>query len=110
MNHYVGIDVSLEASSVCVVDGNGKIVREGKIVSEPDALIAWLGGLKLELTRIGLICCGQIYVVSTEASQGLGISLGSLRNINRRTFRPTALSGRPSTTAESVVDMAGSCR
>jgi transposase len=62
MNHYVGIDVSLEASSVCVVDGNGKIVREGKIVSEPDALIAWLGGLKLELTRIGLICCGHIYV------------------------------------------------
>jgi transposase len=53
-NHYVGIDVSLEASSVYVVDGNGKIVREGKIVSEPDALIAWLGGLKLELTRIGL--------------------------------------------------------
>jgi len=39
---------------MCVVDGNGKIVREGKIVSEPDALIAWLGGLKLELTRVGL--------------------------------------------------------
>ena len=54
MNHYVGIDVSLEASSVCVVDGNGKIVCEGKIVSEPDALIAWLRGLKLGLTRIGL--------------------------------------------------------
>jgi predicted NBD/HSP70 family sugar kinase len=28
MNHYVGIDVSLEASSLCVVDGNGKIIRE----------------------------------------------------------------------------------
>ncbi len=35
MSHYVGIDVSLEVSSVCVVDGSGKIVREGKIVSEP---------------------------------------------------------------------------
>ncbi len=29
MNHYVGIDVSLEASSVCVVDSNGKIACEG---------------------------------------------------------------------------------
>jgi transposase len=44
----------LEASSVCVVDGNGKIACEGKIASEPDALIAWLRGRKLELTRIGL--------------------------------------------------------
>jgi transposase len=54
MNHYVGIDVSLEASSVCVVDVNGKIVCESKVASEPETLIAWLSGLKLELTRIGL--------------------------------------------------------
>jgi hypothetical protein len=41
-NRYVGIDVSLGASSVCVVDGNGKIVCESKVVSEPDALITRL--------------------------------------------------------------------
>ena len=38
MDHYAGIDVSLEYSSVCVVDANGKIVREGKVLSEPAAL------------------------------------------------------------------------
>jgi transposase len=54
MHHYVGIDVSLEASSVCVVDGNGKTVCEDKIASEPDGLITWLKGLTLELMRIGL--------------------------------------------------------
>ena len=54
MNHYVGIDMSLEASSVCVVDGSGNIVCEGKVASEPDALISWLRKLKLQLTRIGL--------------------------------------------------------
>jgi len=54
MEHYAGIDVSLEYSSVCVVDATGKIVREGKVLSEPAALIAWFGSLGLSLVRIGL--------------------------------------------------------
>jgi transposase len=54
MNYYAGIDVSLEASSVCVIDSAGKIVREGKVASEPEALIAWFGSLGLSLARIGL--------------------------------------------------------
>jgi transposase len=54
MEHYAGIDVSLEYSSVCVVDASGKIVREGKVASEPDALISWLRSLGYELSRIGL--------------------------------------------------------
>src|SRR5206468_307104 len=41
MNHYAGIDVSLECSSVCVVDASGKILREARVASEPEALIAW---------------------------------------------------------------------
>jgi transposase len=54
MEHYAGIDVSLECSSVCVVEAGGKIVREGKVASEPAALIAWLGSLGMKLVRIGL--------------------------------------------------------
>jgi transposase len=54
MEHYAGIDVSLESASVCVVDASGKIVREGKVASEPPALIGWLGMLGLKLERIGL--------------------------------------------------------
>jgi transposase len=54
MKHYAGIDVSLECSSVCVVDASGKIVREAKVASEPLALIGWFGSLGLRLERIGL--------------------------------------------------------
>src|SRR5476651_1058207 len=57
MDYYAGIDVSMEYSSVCVVDGTGKIVREDKVVSEPAGLIGWFGSLGLSLTldadRIG---------------------------------------------------------
>ena len=54
MDHYAGIDVSLECLSVCVVDANGKIVREDKVASEPGVLIAWFRSLGLSLVRIGL--------------------------------------------------------
>jgi transposase len=82
MNHYVGIDVSLEASSVCVVDGNGKIVREGEIASEPDALIAWLKSLKLELMRIGLEAgplSQWLYAAMRQA--GLAVELLETRHV-----------------------------
>src|SRR4051794_21169095 len=54
MEHYAGIDVSLERSSVCVVDAMGRIVREAKVASEPEALAGFLAGLGVALTRIGL--------------------------------------------------------
>src|SRR6516165_3410576 len=54
MEHYVGIDVSLESASICVVDGSGRIVREAKVASEPEVLISWFGGLGIAVARIGL--------------------------------------------------------
>ena len=45
MDHYAGIDVSLEQSSVCVVDAAGRIVREAKVASEPEALVGFLHNL-----------------------------------------------------------------
>lgn len=54
MEHYAGIDVSVESASVCVMDAMGRIVREGKVASEPASLIGWFRALGFELTRIGL--------------------------------------------------------
>jgi hypothetical protein len=46
--------VALEQSSVCVVDGTGRIVRQAKVASEPEALVRFFGQLDLVVTRIGL--------------------------------------------------------
>ena len=47
-------DVSLELLSVCIVDAKGKIVKEAKVGSDPDTLVAFLRGLDLAIERIGL--------------------------------------------------------
>jgi transposase len=54
MDYYAGIDVSLELSSVCILDASGQIVREAKVASEPEALAAFLASLNVPLTRVGL--------------------------------------------------------
>src|SRR4051795_12250317 len=54
VEHYAGIDVSLERSSVCVVDATVRIVREAKVASEPEALVDFSGRLGLPLARVGL--------------------------------------------------------
>src|ERR671928_676283 len=54
MEHYAGIDVSLERSSVCVVDATGRIIREAKVPSEPEALVGFLRQLGVPLARVGL--------------------------------------------------------
>ncbi len=39
MEHHVGIHVSLELSSLCVLDATGKVIREAKFSNEPEALV-----------------------------------------------------------------------
>ena len=54
MDYYAGIDVSLKDSSICVVDGTGKVVREVKVASEPEAFVLYFAALELPVSRIGL--------------------------------------------------------
>jgi len=46
--------VSLQLSSLCVLDSAGKVIREAKVASEPEALVAFLRALELPIARIGL--------------------------------------------------------
>ncbi len=54
MEHYVGLDVSLKETSICVVDGSGEIVSEGTVISEPLAIAAFIKAKAGSTKRIGL--------------------------------------------------------
>ncbi len=54
MDHFAGLDVSVKATSVCIVDDAGKVVREVKVTSEPEALLAVLKNPAYHFKRIGL--------------------------------------------------------
>lgn len=54
MDYYAGIGVSLEQSSVCVVDSSGKITRETNVASAPEALSRHFAELGFPVVRIGL--------------------------------------------------------
>jgi transposase len=42
MEHYIGLDVSLKQTSICVVNQVGSVVREGVVDSEPEAIAAFV--------------------------------------------------------------------
>ncbi|MAB06451.1 MAG: IS110 family transposase [Rhodobacteraceae bacterium] len=54
MKTFIGIDVSLASSAVCVIDEHGQVVKRAQIDSEPEALIAFLRDLPFAIEAIGL--------------------------------------------------------
>jgi transposase len=82
MNYYAGIDVSLKESSVCVLDAKGKLIREAKVASEPEALIAWFAQLGLAMELIGLEA-GPLsqWLFAAMKEAGLAVELLETRHV-----------------------------
>ena len=100
MEHYAGIDVSLESASPCVVDATGRIVREAKVASEPEVLIGWFSRLGLAVTRIGLEA-GPLDDFDPDARGSGDIRVVDGRTVGQRQRARLARHGRHAT---------GSCR
>ena len=56
MGYFAGLDVSLEETAICIVDDTGRIVREARAASEPDALVAFFKASGT-MERVGLEAC-----------------------------------------------------
>src|SRR6201981_1517778 len=71
MDHFAGLDVSVKEISICIVDDPGKIVREVKVASEPEALLAVLTNPAYDLKRIGLEAGLPVICVETRHMQAV---------------------------------------
>lgn len=54
MTKYAALDVSMEQTAICVVDEDGRKLAEGKVPTDPDAIVEWLAGKAGEIQRVGM--------------------------------------------------------
>ena len=54
MKHYVGLDVSVKETSVCIVDESGNLCRERKVASHPEDLVTIVSDPAFSLERVGV--------------------------------------------------------
>ena len=99
--HYVGLDVGLEETSLCIVDSEGKTVREVKVSTEPAAIRSALEGYADRLSRIGVEASslglwlyrelheGGLPIIVVEARH-MRVSLSTMRNKTDRNERRNA--------------------
>jgi transposase len=82
MEQYAGIDVSLEYSSICIVDARGKVLKEAQAASEPEALIAWFAAQEVAMARIGLEA-GPLsqWLFAEMKAAGLAVELIETRHV-----------------------------
>ncbi len=79
--HYVGLDVGLEETSLCIVDSEGKTVREVKVSTEPAAIRCALEGYADRLSRIGVEASSLGLWLYRELQEGLPIIVVEARHM-----------------------------
>src|SRR5262249_54665674 len=90
MDYFAGLDVSVKETSICIVDDTGKIVREAKVASEPEALLAALKKPAYHSKRIGLEA-GALsqWLFSALAEAGLPVICVETRHMNKAQINKT---------------------
>jgi len=54
MKHYAGLDVSMRETSVCIVDEARRVIKEGRVSSDPEEIASFLRKQDVPLEMIGL--------------------------------------------------------
>ena len=101
MDYCAGLDVSVNETSVCIVDDTGRIVREVKVASEPAALLAVLKNSAYHFRRIGLEA-GPLsqWLFSALAEAGLPVICVETRHM--RAVLKAQINKRPTATMRAA--------
>src|SRR3989442_14116975 len=54
MNHYIGLDVSMKQTSICIINENGNISFEEEVVTDPTVIYRTIAETKLDIKLVGL--------------------------------------------------------
>lgn len=94
MAMFVGLDVSLKTTAICIVEADGSPVWEGKAESEPAHLIKALSRWRDAITLVGIEarCPNGFMARSLSAASKRSASRRGTRNVfyRRGRTRPTA--------------------
>ena len=82
MEHYVGLDVSLKLTAICIIDRTGKIEREGVVASDPEAIAAFIKLHAPHVVRIGLETGATSTWLWTELNK-MGLPVICIRGADR---------------------------
>ena len=69
MEQYIGLDVSLKETHICVVDGSGAVVARGREVTQPELLAAAIGKLAPSVDLAVLETGGQSSWLQRELAE-----------------------------------------
>ncbi len=85
MQYFLGIDVSLENSSICVIDERGVIIKEGQAASEPEAIGRFIRHRGRKVDHVGLET-GSLsqWLHAGLAKQGFRVSVMEARHVDAR--------------------------
>jgi transposase len=108
MEHYVGLDVSLKSTAICVVDAKGKIVREGATITDPQAIAAFIASHAPNAVRIGLESGATSTWLWTELNQ-LGLPVICIDARHAKAALNMTLHGATSWRHGSIAKTPGTC-
>jgi transposase len=102
VRHYVGLDISLHSTSVCIVDEKGTVLREAQVDTDPKTIVKYLKAQSMRYHRIGLesmalaawVCAGLaragLPVICIEARHASKVLKANLNKTDRNDARGIA--------------------